>query len=127
MPNTFQNSALVVVAHGDRDGEAKRVLVELVSELQMRHTQRRVEAAFLLAVPASMHLPHVIEMLLEEGYRRITVMPWFLFAGPHVRKDIPEFLQSVRDQHADLELTLLEPLGSDPILMDLLEARLAQV
>jgi len=127
MPNTFQNSALVVVAHGDRDGEAKRVLVDLVSELQMRHTEQRIEASFLLPVPVSMHLPHVIEMLLEEGYKRITVMPWFLFAGPHVTKDIPDFLQSVRVQNPDLSLTLLEPLGSDPILMDLLEARLSKL
>ncbi len=80
----------------------------------------------LLQDPPFLHLQAVLERMLQSGVQAIQVMPWFLFAGPHVRRDIPAIIDDVRKKYPDRMVSLLEPLGADPVLVDLLVKRVQE-
>jgi len=116
--------AILLVAHGDRDGEAEKVLSQIASDLRLRFPQQTIHQAVLLAYPEHLHVVNVLERLYAEGIHDFVVFPWFLFAGPHVRRDLPTLITQVQLRHPDLTCALLEPLGADPMLLDLLQQRL---
>lgn len=116
--------ALILVVHGDREGEAERVLSTLVSQMQARHPQWVIEGAQLLSSPSELHFPEVVRKLARRGLVELLIFPWFLFAGPHVRRDLPQLLNEVCVEYPALRWHMLEPFGTDPALLDLLEQRL---
>jgi sirohydrochlorin cobaltochelatase len=116
--------AILLVAHGDREGEAQKVLSQIGSQLRKRFPERNIYEAVLLAHPEHLHVVNVLERLIAEGVNDLVIFPWFLFAGPHVRKDLPGLIADVQSRHPHFQCSLLEPLGADPILIDLLGQRL---
>lgn len=119
----MHNASLIVV-HGDRTGEAERSLLRMVELLRLRKPKQRIEGAVLLKYPEQLHLENVLERLVAEGVRELSLIPWFLFAGPHVQHDIPEIVSAVLSRHPQLCVTNQPPIGLDPVLIDLLESRL---
>jgi len=65
----------------------------------------------------------VLERLIKDGVQTIDVIPWFLFPGPHVRRDIPAILDKVCRQYPGVAIHLQEPLGLDPQMLELLARR----
>lgn len=117
---------VVLCVHGDRDGEAERVLSDLLRQMRSRKPGLEIVGATLLDSTKQIHLATVLTDLAEKGESHIVLMPWFLFAGPHVRNDIPAMVQSVKKSYPSLEVTILDPLGADPVLVDLLEKRITR-
>ncbi len=111
--------ALLVVAHGSRreaSNEEVRALTRRVAQLPGLPF-RRVEAAFLeLAEPS---IGAGIERLARAGVREVVVVPYFLSAGRHVSRDIPEALEAARRRHPELRIRLRPHLGSSAALAGL--------
>jgi len=74
------------------------------------HHFASVEAAFLeLAEPS---VAQALAKLATKGARQIVVMPYFLAAGAHVTRDIPEMLAEFRNHHPEIHLTMKAHIGS---------------
>lgn len=116
--------AYLIVVHGDRSGEAERSLIAMLETLRQRHPQEQIEGAVLMTMPEYLHLEHVAERMALEGIQKLVIVPWFLFAGPHVQKDIPEIVARVQARHPSIETTYAEPLAMDPLMVQLLESRM---
>lgn len=52
--------------------------------------------------------------LAGQGCTTVTVVPLFLGAGGHVRKDVPELLQQLRQQHPGVHWLLAPAIGAQP-------------
>lgn len=52
-----------------------------------------------------------IKNCIEDGAKRIIVHPYFLSAGIHVTKDIPEMIREAQQSYPDVEFVYTEPLG----------------
>lgn len=46
--------------------------------------------------------------------------------GNHLRQNIPERLHALQEQYKEVELVLTEHLGVDPLLVQIIEQRLAK-
>lgn len=57
---------------------------------------------------ASPQLETVIKDLLRQEYYQIDILPLFIFAGYHVREDIPGRLQKLKDEFPNLNYQLLK-------------------
>lgn len=114
---------VLLVVHGDRTGEAERCVRSMCNELRERNPSQRIEGAVLLRYPEELHLSHVLESLAQEGIRQVLLVPWFLFAGPHVLQDIPEIVAEVCTRYPGLHVEQKQPLAMDPIMVQLLESR----
>jgi len=107
--------ALLLIAHGSRQPEANADLYHLADGLRQRgHVI--VEASFL----------ELAEPTIEEGgvrcvaqeAERVVLVPYFLSAGVHVRRDLTEARDWLAARFPAVEFRLAEPLGRHPLLVE---------
>jgi len=102
---------LLLLAHGARDADWADPFVRVVNELRALRPDCEVALAFLefmqpdlLSAGASMvHL----------GCLRVDVVPLFLGAGGHVRKDVPRLIQRLAVDHRAVHWRLQRAVGEE--------------
>ena len=117
---------LLIVAHGSRrqaSNDEIHQLAEKVSENINRHQSTNdthkditgVSVAFLeMAEPS---IPQQINTLFNSGENHISLLPYFLAAGNHVIRDIPEEINQLRQKWPDKDITLLPHIGASDVLI----------
>ena len=113
-------TALLLIAHGSRQPEANADLHYLVEQLHHRgHVV--VEASFLeLAEP---NIEEGGARCVARGAGRVVLLPYFLSAGVHVRRDLTAARDRLATRFPGVEFRLAEPLGRHPLLLDVVEER----
>jgi sirohydrochlorin ferrochelatase len=112
--------ALLLIAHGSRRRSSNEEIAALARSLDMRAGGRfaSVRHAFLeLAEPG---IEQAIDRLAADGATAITVLPYFLAAGNHVREDIPALLDRGRARHPGVAIEMRPYLGTHAGVVDLL-------
>lgn len=69
-------------------------------------------------------LPTVIGQVAQSSPSRIIVHPYFLAAGMHVTKDIPEIIAEARLSHPHIEFHYTEPLGISEKIVHVIRDRI---
>src|SRR6516165_6154261 len=78
--------ALLLIAHGSREPEANADLSRLAEELRQSGQFAHVEPAYLeLATP---DIDAGAANCVRVNVRRVVLLPYFLSAGVHVRRDL---------------------------------------
>lgn len=116
---------IILFDHGSRDAERNRLVIEAARALSELFPESTVAHAYLeLAEPS---LQHAIELLVENGCHEIIVQPFFLGAGAHVKKDLTEIVESAAARHSSTQICVTRPLGPDPKLIEIAQARILEV
>jgi sirohydrochlorin cobaltochelatase len=63
----------------------------------------------------------VVSKAVQQGIKRIRVLPLFLTAEGHVTRDIHPLVEEARESYADVVLELLPPVGQHPMFLELLK------
>jgi L-fuculose-phosphate aldolase len=106
--------AILLFAHGARDPAWALPFRAIRDAVAAAAPGVAVELAFLeLMTPA---LPDCAAALIAQGIRAITVVPLFMAQGGHLKRDLPELLDALRQRHADLSITLTPAIGDVPAL-----------
>jgi sirohydrochlorin ferrochelatase len=109
-------TALLLMAHGSRNDEANQDLEALVAELRARQLFFAVEPSFLeLAKPS---IEQAAEACVTQGAERVLMIPYFLSAGVHVRRDLTQIRDRLAARFARVEFRLADPLGRHPLLLE---------
>lgn len=117
-------TALLLIAHGSRNAEANDDLHHLAARLRTRGTYDVVVASFLeLAEPS---IPDGAQRCIDAGAQRVTLLPYFLSAGVHVREDLQRIQAELSATYPQVQFLLAEPLGRHPALVDIVVERAAQ-
>ena len=112
-------TALLLIAHGSRHDEANADLHALAAEL--RGAYPIVEPAFLeLAEP---RIDAAGRRCAEQGAERVILVPYFLSAGVHVRRDLAEHRQRLAAEFPAIDWHLAEPIGRHPLLREIIVQR----
>lgn len=115
--------ALLLIAHGSRHAEANADLLHVADALK-RRGQPIVEASFLeLASPT---IEEAAEACVRQGAGQVVLVPYFLSAGVHVRRDLTAAREKLASRFAGVRFVLAEPLGRHPLLLDIVAARVEQ-
>lgn len=77
-----------------------------------------VETAFL--EQAQPDLPAAVERLVGQGATNITVIPYFLTLGIHLRRDLPGIVAGLAGAHPGVEIHVTPPLDGHPALLQIL-------
>jgi sirohydrochlorin ferrochelatase len=116
-------TALLLIAHGSRQEEANADLHFLAAGLRARG-HSLVEVSFLeLAEPG---IEKAGLRCVEQGARQVILVPYFLSAGVHVRRDLAEARAKLAEQCPHVEFHLAEPLGRHPLLLDVVVQRVRE-
>ena len=92
------------------------------TDLGLREIHRRLqerlvgEARVSLAFFEFLHptLQETVAALAHDGARRAILMPYFLFAGREIQRDIPGELAHLRERFPTLDITMAATLGIHP-------------
>jgi sirohydrochlorin ferrochelatase len=117
-------TALLLIAHGSRQPEANDDLRHVAAELRQRGGFEVVEASFL-----ELAKPNVVDggvRCVDHGAARVLLLPYFLSAGTHVRRDLTALRDELAGRFPAVEFRLAEPLGRHPLLLDVVLARAAE-
>ncbi len=111
----MDTTGILLFAHGARDPAWARPFEAVAQQLRTRTVPERVVLAFLEFMS-----PNLIDggqQLVNAGCQQVTVVPLFLGAGGHVRKDLPELLTQLRAQHPGVSWQLAPAVGESPQLV----------
>jgi sirohydrochlorin ferrochelatase len=61
------------------------------------------------------NLPEVVEAAAQAGHGTFHLLPLFMASAGHVDKDIKPLVTELSETHPELELTVLTPVGEDPL------------
>lgn len=106
---------LLLFAHGARDAAWARPFDAVVEQLRAARPDIEVRLAFLEFMSPT--LADAGQALVAAGCDTIDVVPMFLGAGGHVRKDVPQLLDALRAAHPHLGVTLRPAIGEHPAVV----------
>jgi sirohydrochlorin cobaltochelatase len=101
--------AIVLFAHGARDPAWARPFEAIAGFMRERDQATPVVLAYLELMQP--RLADAVAGLVEQGARQVRVVPLFLGAGGHVRRDLPELLDTIRTAHPGLQLDATPAIG----------------
>jgi sirohydrochlorin cobaltochelatase len=100
---------LMLFAHGARDPRWALPFEDVAARVRAARPDVPVALAFLEFMSPT--LLDAGSRLAEQGCTEVLVLPLFLGAGGHVRKDLPELLARLSEQHPGVEWRLQPAVG----------------
>lgn len=108
-------NGMILFAHGARDPRWAHPFERTAQLIRDQAPGLKVLNAYLEFMSPDLNAAG--RQLADAGCRRIDVVPLFLGAGGHVRKDLPERLQVLRSERPDVEWRLNAAVGEHPELL----------
>ena len=100
---------LLLFAHGARDPRWAIPFEEVARRVRTAEPEAAVQLAFLEFMAPT--LREAGEALVASGCTRVDVVPLFLGAGGHVRKDLPALLAELSVAHPAVQWRLQRAIG----------------
>ena len=112
--------AYILFAHGARDPAWARPFEAVAAELRRLSPGREVRLAFLEFMQPD--LPAAADAVVAAGAAEVAVVPLFLGAGGHVRKDLPAMLGAVADRYPQVRWRLAPAIGESAAVVGAMAA-----
>ena len=145
-------TGILLLSHGSRLDDCEEVINE-IADIYRETTDNKVEIGFMeIRMP---DIPTAVNNLVEgTNIKRISVVPVFVAHGIHTKRDIPKILglasDEVEHEHShdhhdhhghghhhhhhevekvdfDGEIIFTDPLGADPLLVEIIKKRVDDV
>ncbi len=113
-------TGLLLIAHGSREAAANADLEYVAEQMRQRGYDIAVAAYLELAEP---DIDAGGARCVALGAERVVMVPNFLSAGVHVRRDLTAAHARLAQRFPEVEFRLAEPLGRHPLLLELIVAR----
>jgi sirohydrochlorin cobaltochelatase len=108
-------TGLLLFAHGARDPRWAEPFEKVAADVRAARPSMAVRLAFLEFMAPDIRT--AAAALAGEGCVEVDVLPLFLGAGGHVRKDLPPLLDELRRTHAGVAFSLHPAVGESPSLI----------
>lgn len=113
-------NGLLLFAHGARDPRWADPFHAVAARAREHSPGTPVRLAFLEFMAPD--IATAARELAAEGCNAVSVVPVFLGAGGHVRKDLPALLEALRAEHPGVAFTLHPAVGEAPAVIDAMAA-----
>ena len=105
---------ILLLAHGSKDPEWKQYFLMLKTEIKDMCNHSEVFLSFFeLEHPT---LEQLIEQLITKGKRKFFIYPVLLANGFHLKKDLPERIESIQKKYTELEIKCGTALIEQPLI-----------
>ncbi len=113
--------ALLIVGHGSKSGDAVAVFQQMVQAVRARGEFDCVEGAHMeMAKPS---LDEAVHSFSLQDVDEIIVVPYFLYEGMHIKRDIPEMIDRLKREFPHIDFKIAKPIGFEPALVDIILKR----
>lgn len=106
---------ILLFGHGARNPEWAQPFHRIRDAILAREPAALVEPGFLELLRPS--FDESVDCLVRQGATEIVVVPIFMAAGSHIKKDLPQLAANAMDRHVGLVIALAPPVGeAEPVL-----------
>lgn len=109
-------TGIVLFAHGARDPAWAHPFEAVRTRLAELQPQAAVALAYLEFMRPD--LLQAGQAVVAQGCTEVRVVPLFLGAGGHVRKDLPQLIEELRRRHPNVQWTLAPAVGEHPAVVE---------
>ena len=111
---------ILLFGHGARNPEWAQPFHRIRDAILARDPATLVEPGFLELMRPT--FDEGVDCLVRQGAAQIVVVPIFMAAGSHIKKDLPQMAADAMGRHAGLVITLAAPVGeAEPVLAAMAE------
>jgi sirohydrochlorin cobaltochelatase len=115
---------ILLFAHGARDPSWAQPFEAIAAHMRQAAPHSPVALAYLELMQPDINV--AAEKLIAQGCRSLTVVPLFLGAGGHVRRDLPERVARLQAAHPAVHIVATCAIGeADSVVHALADAALA--
>ncbi len=100
---------ILLFGHGARNPEWAQPFHRIRDAILAREPEALVEPGFLELMRPT--FDEAVDCLVRQGATEIVVVPIFMAAGSHIKKDLPQLAANAMDRHAGLTIELAAPVG----------------
>ena len=111
----MSETAILLFAHGARDPDWARPFQLILRQLQSARPQAQVALAFQDFMQPT--LGEAAAQLVAKGAKRAVLVPLFMAQGGHLKQDLPRLVATLREQHPQLELRVMDAIGDSPEIL----------
>lgn len=108
---------IIILAHGSKAKGTNITLKNLIKEIKKRSGPAIIEPSYLQLCGPNLHLN--VKKLVNKGCKKILVVPFFLFTGNHVGRDIPEEIEREAGLFKGVEFIYAKSIGNHPAICDI--------
>ncbi len=112
-----ENVGVIILGHGSKVKKANATIRKVIKEIRGKGAPEIIEPSYL-----QMHNPNLhasVKKVIEKGCKKIVIVPFFLFMGNHVSRDIPREIERERRLYKDIEFVYAKNIGRDPRISDI--------
>ncbi len=114
----MQKQSIILLGHGSKSKDALEDFNFIVDAVKKQANDKNVFGAHMeLASPS---LEDVVSFLTEEERKDVVIVPYFLFNGNHIKKDIPEKIETLKKEYPGANIELATPIGKEPLMAEIL-------
>lgn len=111
---------ILLFGHGARNPDWAAPFFRIREAIAVRAPDIPVEMGFLELMRPS--FDEAVDALIAQGVTELVVVPIFMAAGSHIKKDLPQMAASAMDRHPTVTITLAPPVGeAEPVLAAMAE------
>ena len=106
---------ILLFGHGARNPDWAAPFFRIRDAIKARDPATPVEMGFLELMRPS--FDEAVDALAAAGVNEVIVVPIFMAAGSHIKKDLPQMAASAMDRHPTVCIALAAPVGeAEPVL-----------
>jgi len=111
-------TGIIVLSHGSKLKKANASLNKIVRAVRQKTGLDRIVPAYLQSYKPD--LGKSIKGLIAKGDRMIIIVPFFLFNGNHVTRDIPRIIEKEKEIYPDVKFVYTKNMGADKRVADII-------
>ncbi|MBI2160282.1 MAG: sirohydrochlorin chelatase [candidate division NC10 bacterium] len=121
----MSDEVILLVGHGSREQPGNEEFLKFCEAARPHLGPEPVETCFIeLATPL---VPESLDRCVALGARRVIVLPVILLAAGHVKVELPHELDEAKERHPGVAFLYGRHIGLDPLVIDIVNERLARV
>lgn len=102
---------ILYVFHGSQKAEKNQAAMDFINQLKIKLDPTVYQATAFLENHSDT-IPNVAKEMIQNGVTKMIVVPVLLFAAKHALVDIPNELETVKEQYPDVQFKQTETFGS---------------
>lgn len=108
---------IIILGHGSNLKQANNTIIRVIQEIKKRRWPGIIEPAYLQLCKPGLHT--AVKRITGKGCKKIIVVPFFLFKGNHVSRDVPKAIEKEAQVYKNVEFVYAKSLGQDPRISDI--------